>query len=104
MLGCRGDGADAGDGCSAHPASLVGKSAGAQTVSARTLQSRSALRSPLRAIFLPVFSAPWLPRWLGGIHLLDPADILVPLSDRRQALRAPEKENNLEWRWGTNHA
>src|ERR1700677_363215 len=105
MVRCRGDGADAGDRCSAHPASLLGKSFGAQTLSPRPLQWRSALRSLLRAFLLPLFSAPGFPRWMGGVHLLDPADILVPLSDRRQALRAEEKENDLEWHdpW-RNHA
>src|ERR1700733_13657519 len=95
MVGCRGDGADAGAGWSAHPATLGGKSFGAQTLSAWALQSRSALYSSLRTFFLPVFSSPGLPRWPRGVHLLDAADILVSLSDRRQALRAPEKGQGL---------
>src|SRR5271154_1692252 len=97
MVRCRGDRADAGGRCGSHPASLLGKSFGAQTLSPRPLQWRSALCAPLRAFLLPLFSAPGFPRRTGGVYLLDPPDILVPLSDRRQALRAEEKENDLEW-------
>src|SRR5580692_1643518 len=96
MVRCRGDGADRGAECGSHPASLLGKSVGAQTLSARPLQRRSAVRSPLRAFFLPVFFAPGFPGWMGGVRLLDPADLLVPVSNRRQAVRAAEKENDLE--------
>ena len=49
------------------------------------------------ALFLPLCSSPGLPRWPGRVHLLDPADILVPLSYRRQALRAAKKQKDLEW-------
>src|SRR5580692_7268960 len=75
------------------------KSPRTQALSPQPVQRSAAFRSTLCPLFLPLLPSPGLPRWPGGVHLLDLADVLVPLPDRRQALRASEKQKDLEFLW-----